>query len=115
MIHKHRFSSLIFLVFLLFSCESKEEIKFDSNKWKNWEETEKSQFLRWDMRNDLIKNHKIKGLSEKELIEILGEPDVKTKDVFRYNLGPTRKGIDYGTFILKFKNKTIVNYEIVHG
>ncbi|MDT0648405.1 hypothetical protein RM545_17085 [Zunongwangia sp. F260] len=115
MIHKSKISRLILIVFLILSCAKQIDKKFDSKKWKNWEETEANLFLRWDMRNDLIEDHKLKGLSQKEIIDLLGEPEKKFKDQFRYNLGPARKGINYGTLIFEFKNGTVVSYQIING
>ena len=45
----------------------------------------------------------------------MGEPENESKDNFRYNLGPTGKGINYGTLIIKFENDTVKNYEIHNG
>lgn len=115
MIHKSKIAKLILIVFLILSCTKQIDENFDSRKWKNWEETEATLFLRWDMRNDLIENHKLKGLSHKEIIDLLGEPEKEFKNQFRYNLGPARKGINYGTLILEFKNETVSNYQIISG
>lgn len=67
------------------------------------------------MRNDLIENYNLKKLSKKDVIKLLGEPENESKDNFRYNLGPTGKGINYGTLIIKFENDTVKNYEIHNG
>ncbi len=115
MIYESKISRLFIIVFLILSCTKQIDEKFDSTKWKNWEETEATLFMRWDMRNDLIENYKLKGLSREEIIDLLGKPEKEIKDQFRFNLGPARKGIDYGTLIFEFKNETVANYQIISG
>jgi hypothetical protein len=65
----------------------------ESNKWKNWVETEDTSSLRWDMMNDLRNDHELIGKSKLEIIELLGEADNHTRLVFRYNLGYSKRGI----------------------
>ena len=115
MIFKNKIAVLIFYSIILISCNGQKETKFDSEIWKNWEETESTLFLRWEMKNDLIENYDLKGRSEKDVIELLGEPENESKNSFRYNLGPTGKGINYGTLILEFENDTVKNYKINNG
>jgi hypothetical protein len=112
MISKNKITVLILSLTILISCNGQKEAKFDSEKWKNWEETESTLFLRWEMRNDLLENHDLKGRSQKDVIKLLGEPENKSKDNFRYNLGPTGRGINYGTLILELENDTVKNYKI---
>ena len=108
---------ILFGILLICSCSNRSGIKFDSNKWKNWVETESTMSLRWDycMRNDLIKQHKLKGLSEPEVIKLLGEPEKKSEHEFRYYLGMARRGIDTGSLILTMKNGVVIDYRIWHG
>lgn len=110
MTFKNKIAVFIIYSIILISCNGQKESTFDSEKWKNWEETESTLFLRWEMRNDLIENYNLKKLSKKDVIKLLGEPENESKDNFRYNLGPTGKGINYGTLILKFENDTVKNY-----
>lgn len=90
-------------------------IDFDQEKWKNWQETETTASLRWDMTHDLIKKHKIIGLSIHEIIDLLGEPGSKNKSELRYYLGMSRHGIDTGSLILIIKNDKVIDYKIWHG
>lgn len=90
-------------------------IEFDQEKWKDWQETETTACLRWDMTHDLIKKHELIGLSLNEIIDLLGEPDRKFKNEISYYLGMTRHGIDTGSLILTIKNDKIIDYKMWHG
>lgn len=90
-------------------------IEFDQEKWKDWQETETTACLRWDMTHDLIKKHELIGLSLNEIIDLLGEPDRKIKNEIRYYLGMSRHGIDTGSLILTIENDKIIDYKIWHG
>lgn len=103
----------IFILLIVFSCSSKYDTKFDSNKWKNWVETESSMSLRWDMRKDLIKEHKLTESTIAEITLLLGKPEQKTKNTFSYNLGVVGHGIDYGSLILTFQNDKVTGIEII--
>ena len=81
------------------------DIDFDSKKWKNWSElNEKDWNLRWDMTDDLIDNHLKKGMSIREVTKLLGGKVFSSEKKFtmHYNLGPCRRGIDYGSLEILF-------------
>jgi hypothetical protein len=90
-------------------------IKFDQSKWKDWQETETTPCLRWDMTHDLIRKHKLKGLNVSEIIDLLGEPNRRNKKELRYYLGMSRYGIDTGSLILTIENDKVIDFEIWHG
>ena len=52
--------------------------------------------LRWDMVADLQEEFDLVGMSEEEIIKLLGEPDSKSNSEWTYNLGMARRGIDEG-------------------
>lgn len=83
-----------------------EPIKFDSEKWKTQSETEMT--LRWDMMNSLRKNHNLKGMTKAEIIELLGIPTQSYNTTFNYDLGPSKRGINYGYLELTFNEKEVV-------
>ncbi|WP_166966795.1 hypothetical protein [Yeosuana marina] len=90
--------------------------QFDSEKWKNWTESETELSLRWDMMNSLRKNHELKGKTKSEIIELLGNPENQSNESFRYYLGMAKHGIDTGSLIIQFnKNNTVLNYYVWHG
>jgi len=96
---------LIFGVIILIGFVLKGNIthkKFDSEKWKNWTETEKDLSLRWDMMNSLRNKHELTGKTKSEIIELLGEPDLKFESEFGYYLGMAKHGIDIGNLTIKF-------------
>ena len=66
---------LVLLIFISFiSCNS--EIKFEEKGW-NEKADLNSYPNRQKMLNDLMKNHKIKGLKFSELKNLLGKPKIK--------------------------------------
>lgn len=90
-----------------------EPISFDSEKWKNQVESEANWSVRWDMMNSLRKNYELKGMTKSEVIELLGEPSQKYNSTFSYDLGPSKRGINYGYLELTFNEKGIVSNFVV--
>ena len=89
--------------------------KFDSDKWKNWTESETEWSLRWDMMNSLRNNYELKGMSKKQILELLGEPESKTESEFSYYLGYANRGINTGRLTIKFKKNKVVDYSVWDG
>lgn len=95
-------------------CWTRHDISFDAEKWKNWEESETTMFLRWDMTNDLMKKHDLKGMTVEEVINLLGEPEHQDESQIRYYLGYARVnllGIYTGSLILTLDNNKVVKLE----
>lgn len=90
--------------------------KFDSEKWKNWTESESKWSLRWDMMNSLRNNHELKGKSKTEIIKLLGIPETQSDSEFGYYLGMAKHGIDTGHLTIHFdKNNYVVKYKVIRG
>lgn len=88
--------------------------KFDSEKWKNWEESEAEWSMRWEMMNNLRDNHELKGMTKTEIIELLGKPTSQNNSVFTYNLGPSKRGINYGYLKIFYnKNAIVTNFKVI--
>jgi hypothetical protein len=103
-------TSLLFIS-ILTSCT---DIAFDAEKWKSWNMQGSDSNLRWDMADDLIENYHLKGKTKKEIVALLGEPMDGVRaagDVFSYDLGPCRRGIDFGGLYLTFFNGRVVKIE----
>ena len=98
------------MLFLIFrSCTN---TSFNSVEWKNW--NNKESFVRWDMLDDLINNHHLKGKTHKEIRDLLGEPDngfTNSSDNYYYDLGPCRRGIDFGGLSIEFKKGIVTRCE----
>ncbi|MNY50986.1 hypothetical protein D3C86_1865410 [compost metagenome] len=62
------------------------------------------------MMNSLRNNHDLIGMSEKEIINLLGKPDESfpKEKTYIYGLGYSHKGINTGSLRLKLNNKGIV-------
>ena len=89
--------------------------KFDSEKWKNWTESETEWSLRWDMMNSLRNNYDLKGMSKNEILKLLGEPESKTKNEFGYYLGYSKRGINTGRLTIKFDNNKVTDFSVWDG
>jgi len=89
--------------------------KFNSEKWKNWEMSEATWSLRWDMMNSLRNSYELKGMTKSEVIELLGIPGFKTNSKFGYSLGYSKNGINTGHFEIHFKNGKVFHYAVYEG
>lgn len=81
---------------------------FDSDRWKEWEESETEWSLRWDMMNSLRNNYYLVGMTKKEVVELLGEPDSPSNLHFSYYLGYSKRGINTGSLELFFNSEGVV-------
>jgi|SRR5690554_6257119 len=90
------------------------DLTFNSEKWKNWEIRSSENHLRWDMTDDLVENYGLVGKTRNEILLLLGKPDNNidgTENELFYDLGPCRRGIDYGALLIYFKNDTVYKVE----
>lgn len=108
------FTGLVLIGFLLKGKITHE--KFDSEKWKNWEETEMELSLRWEMMNSLRNNYDLKSMSKQEITDMLGKPEVETNNEFYYYLGYAKHGIDTGGLTIKFNTLgKVTNFRVFRG
>ena len=106
---------LIIIGLLLSSCGQISHVKFDSDKWKNSDlNTEENWDLRWNMMNDLRKNHELVGMKKAEIEKLLGKPDSETNSEYSYYLGMTGTGINTGSLTITFNESGIVEKINVH-
>ena len=89
--------------------------KFDSEKWKNWTESETEWSLRWDMMNSLRNNYDLTGMSKNEILKLLGEPESKTENECGYYLGFSKRGINTGRLTIKFDNDKVTDFSVWDG
>jgi len=91
------------------SCGQTQVSKnFNSNDWKNWEETEGSMFDRLEMAKDLIKTDEIMLFDKIEVLELLGDPNSFDKNSITYFLGHSGNGINTGSLNILFNDKNKV-------
>lgn len=108
------FVTLSLIILFFYTNASQED--FNSERWKNWTETEQNLSLRWDMMNSLREYHQLKGLSKNETINLLGIPDNGTSTLqFRYYLGMSKRGVDTGTLVIEFNLNERVSDFYVHS
>lgn len=89
--------------------------EFDSERWKNWKETEAEMSLRWNMVSDLEDKYELEGMTPGEIVELLGEPDSKSRTEWAYYLGMAGHGIDTGTLSLTIENGRVRSFRIYTG
>jgi hypothetical protein len=66
------------------------------------------------MSDDLIENYNLVGKPRNEILFLLGQPDNNlegTEDEIFYDLGPCRRGIDFGALYIYFKTDTVIMVE----
>jgi outer membrane protein assembly factor BamE (lipoprotein component of BamABCDE complex) len=77
--------------------------------------TEDTMTLRWDMVDDLEDDYKLDGMTEEEVVKLLGEPGAKSTIEWTYDLGMARRGIDTGTLSLTFENGKVKTHHVRAG
>jgi len=114
-----KYGFLLFGVIILIGFALKGNItheQFDSEKWKNWTESEEELSLRWDMMNSLRNNHELDGKTKTEIINLLGKPDSETNSDFRYYLGMSKRGINTGSLTIMFSKKgKVIDFSVWQG
>jgi len=91
-----RFTLSVVLLLVLSACGA---IAFDSDKWKD------KPGERDRMVSSLLHTHELVGMTEDEIITLLGKPDEKKEEPdneFVYLLGRAGLGVDDNLLILKF-------------
>ena len=109
---------MIFGVLIIIGYALKGNItheQFDSEKWKNWEESEFERSLRWDMMNSLRNNYELKGMTKNQILKLLGEPESNQQTEFRYYLGFSKRGINTGSLTIKFDNNKVTDFSVWQG
>jgi len=77
---------LIGVLISVSGCKNFGQIKFDKAKWNEDYQDGFPPKARNKMVNDLVENHKLKGLKYWEVIELLGEPIAKDSSTFSYEV-----------------------------
>lgn len=88
---------------------------FDSSTWSEWEDTESTYGVRWNMVYDLTNNYDLIGKTRSEIMQLLGPPCEWDKNEMRYYLGLTGHGINTGSLSLKLKNDKVIDIHIWQG
>lgn len=89
---------------------------FEPDRWKNWVESESEPSIRWNMMNSLREKHPLKGMTKKEVLELLGEPESKTENEFNYYLGASKRGISTGRLTILFDdNNRVSDFSVWDG
>lgn len=89
--------------------------EFDSEKWQNWRESETGMSLRWNMIADLEDDYDLEGMTVKEILDLLGEPDSKSEIQWTYHLGMAGYGIDTGTLTITFDEGKVKSFKTHRG
>ena len=75
-------------------CENFNAMKFDKVNWNEGYEVEAPPPSRNRMLNDLVQNHKLKGLKYNEVVQMLGDPNTHDSTTFTYDIKVEHSGID---------------------
>lgn len=89
--------------------------EFNSESWKNWQESESELALRLNMVHDLQHKYKLEGMTVRQIVELLGEPDRKSRNELSYYLGHSGHGINTAHLILKIENRKVTAYDLWEG
>ena len=108
------FISICFLA-TLYYFNNKDDITFDSDKWKNWVEQEDNFNLRKYMMNSLESNYDLIGMSKQEVIELFGESPSRYNENFNYFIGYGRGINTCSLYIIFDDNKIVKGYEFHEG
>lgn len=104
----------ILLIMQIIGCQP--NMKFNKTDWNSKEDWDYP--YREDMLNDLVKNHKIKGLTYHQLIDSIGKPEHDSKGAVFYNVitdfGSDIDPVYIKTLTLHLNKDSIVNgFEVV--
>lgn len=109
------FGWIAYIVFCPDIENYRNRTEFNSELWKEWEETEETASLRWDMTHSLTSKHELMAMSTDQVIELLGKPSGESSSELRYYLGMSRHGIDAGSLVLELQDGRVIGYRIWHG
>ena len=85
---------LLLTITLVVSCNNVNNIKFEKSDWLKKDETGLYTY-RNCMLNDLIENHKLKGLTYRQLINLIGQPEnIYSIQNIDYEIQTKYSGID---------------------
>ncbi len=98
---KHVLIFLFFFLILFPSCNSRE-MKFDKTKWEIREDVGLPSSYRKKMLKDLTTNYKLVGIKYSQLVDFLGEPNLKDSISLGYDII-----IDFGNDIDPVNIKTL--------
>jgi len=90
-------------------------VPFNSEKWKNWTESESSPSERWEMIHDLKRDDRLIGKTVNEIIGLLGKPNKTEEKKFIYYLGYTGNGINTASLIVCFNNGIVSDLKVTNG
>jgi hypothetical protein len=88
---------------------------FDSSKWKALRNSSERDNPRSRMLGDLKKELK-PGMTQAEVVALLGEPETKEGARYIYAIGASAFGVDYEYFVVEFDaNGKLLRHSITRG
>lgn len=94
------FFSLLVWTFSLTGCHMSSS--FDAALWRAQNGSQSADNPRAGQIEALEKHHLRKGMARAQVHELLGEPDLKTRDSDRYFLGVAPMGIDPEEYVITY-------------
>lgn len=107
------FAILSFQIYLRVACKEPKALHFSADKWKA---ADGGNMTRFRMLPDLLAKHKLSGMSEVELLDLLGPPEKGSgQKRVGYNLGPDSPcmSVDNNWLFVEFENGRAVSHEIL--
>lgn len=120
--------SMVLLLLASFACSNdrksksdhpelgeKAEIQFDRSKWSSKDGDDYP--FRDQMLNDLLYNDTVRMLDEKEILNLLGEPDRSTDGHLYYMISQKRLGswpLHTKSLVIKFSNDSAIEWMKIH-
>jgi hypothetical protein len=108
---------ILLIILLVISCNRVNNIKFEKSNWLKKDETG-LYIYRNSMLSDLVVNHKLKGLTYKQLINLIGKPEnIYSIQNIYYEIQTKYSGIDINykkTLEFSLNNDSIiVDFKVV--
>jgi len=98
---------IISILFIsLFAYWATDLINYEYRKFDKTEWNMENPFFKINYVEDIIENDRLSGLCYEELIEMLGNPNYKSKRKMEYDVG-------FGTMIIELKNNCYDKVEVI--
>ncbi|MFA0964430.1 hypothetical protein AB9P05_21670 [Roseivirga sp. BDSF3-8] len=84
---------------------------FDPEEWKAWEEPTHTANSRRHMVPGLFAAYELTGMSRKEVVKLLGEPNFKVHGVHRYYLSYRGEEVS-GSLVIRYEDGRVSGFAI---
>ncbi len=82
----NKFFAFFMVVATSLACSCNSEVKFDKEKWNEFQDPVFPPAYRKKMVKDLMLNHKLIGLTSSQLVNYIGQPDYRSDSSMSYKI-----------------------------